>query len=261
MEIFIALDLNAADWLLAAFCGLLVGFSKTGVTGMGIMIVPMMAMIFPAQQSPGVLLPMLIMGDVMAVAYYHRHAVWTHLLRLMPWAIVGILAAFVVLKFFPWNDRAFSKLLGVIVLVCIGTTFWNRRGNGAESETDADKRARGSSRLFAGFMGVLGGIATMIANAAGSIWSIYLFAVGLPKYQFVGTGAWFYLILNSFKVPLQVSLGNISASTVAFNFAMLPVILLGGVFGILVLPRINQKIFNRLVLGFAAAAALKLLLT
>jgi len=251
------LELTSLDWMLAALCALLVGFSKTGVTGMGIMIVPIMAMIFPAQQSPGVLLPMLIMGDVLAVAYYHRHAVWSHLLRLMPWAVVGILAAFAILKFFPWDDQTFSKMLGAIVLACIGTTFLRR----PDTAADAGETQPRNGRVFAAFMGVLGGIATMIANAAGSIWSIYLLAVGLPKFQFVGTGAWFYLILNSFKVPLQVNLGNINGSTVAFNFAMLPVILLGGIIGIFALPRINQKIFNRLILALAAAAGLKLLLT
>jgi hypothetical protein len=256
VEILPALELTAIDWLLAATCALLVGFSKTGVTGMGIVIVPTMAMIFPAQQSPGVLLPMLIMGDVMAVGYYHRHAVWSHLLRLMPWAVIGILVAFAVLKFISWDDKTFSKLLGAIVLICIGSTFLRGRENSVDSEGDAP----GGSRVFAVVMGILGGIATMIANAAGSIWSIYLLAVGLPKYQFVGTGAWFYLILNSFKVPLQINLGNINASTVAFNFAMLPAIVLGGVIGIFLLPKINQKIFNRLILALAAAAGLKLLL-
>ena len=109
-------------------------------------------------------------------------------------------------------------------------------------------------------MGVLGGIATMIANAAGSIWSIYLVAIGLPKFQFVGTGAWFYLIINLLKVPLQVNLGNIDGHTIAFNFAMLPVIVVGGAIGILALPRINQKIFNRLIIVLAALAGLRLLL-
>lgn len=232
-------------------CALLVGFSKTGVTGLGMIIVPLMAMIFPSQQSPGVLLPMLIMGDVIAVFYYHRHAVWSHLLRLMPWCVVGILIAFAVLKFLPWTDRTFSRLLGGIILGCIATMFLKRSREGSQDAT---------GRAFAAIMGVLGGIATMIANAAGSIWSIYLVAIGLPKFQFVGTGAWFYLIINLLKVPLQVNLGNIDGHTIAFNFAMLPVIVVGGAIGILALPRINQKIFNRLIIVLAALAGLRLLL-
>ena len=252
-----SLGLGGTDWAIALLCALLVGFTKTGVTGMGILIIPLMAMVFPPQQSPGVLLPMLIMGDVLAVGYYHRHAVWPHLLRLMPWATAGILIAFLILKFFPWDDLAFSRLLGVIVLGCIVSMFW--MGNRGPAENDAAYAGRGQ-KLFAAFMGLIGGIATMIANAAGAVWTVYLLAVGLPKYEFVGTGAWFYLILNTFKVPFQVNLGNITAASVAFNFLMLPLIILGGILGILALPRINQRVFNRLILILAALAGLRLLL-
>jgi uncharacterized membrane protein YfcA len=258
MTILSSLNLGPADWALALLCALLVGFTKTGVTGMGMLIIPIMAMIFPPSQSPGVLLPMLIMGDVMAVGYYHRHAVWSHLLRLLPWAVAGIIAAFLLLKFNPMSERAFARMLGGIMLGCIlSVTAWKRTPG---AETGDEPSSKAGRRMFAAFMGILGGIATMIANAAGSIWSVYLLAVGLPKYAFVGTGAWFYLILNSFKVPFQVNLGNITAATVAFNFMMLPLIVVGGVLGILILPRINQALFNRLIILFAGLAGLRLLL-
>lgn len=257
--LLLSLQLSPFDWAVAGLCGLLVGFTKTGVAGIGILTIPLMAMIFPAHQSPGVLLPMLIMGDILAVCYYHRYAVWSHLARLMPWAVVGILAAFAVLKHVTWTEESYSKLLGFIVLGCILSIFGlGKRQNKLKAGGDIPQ-ADFYYKSLAGVFGVLGGVATMLANAAGSIWSIYLLAVGLPKYSFVGTGAWFYLIVNLLKVPFQVDLGNITFSSVAFNFLMLPFILLGGVIGICVLPRIDQGLFNRLILVLAAVAGMRLI--
>ena len=259
MALLSSLHLAPLDWMIAALCAILVGFSKTGIVGLGILVVPLMAMIFPAQQSPGILLPMLIMADVVAVGYYHRHAVWKHLIRMMPWAVAGILAAFALLKTIPWDDAAYAKLLGFIILGCIASVLWRTGADRSRHNGDAGSNLGVHGKAFASFMGLVGGVATMLANAAGSIWSIYFLAIGLPKYAFIGTGAWFYLILNCFKVPFQANLGNITSASVAFNFLMLPLILVGGVIGIWALPRINQKLFNRLVLILAALAGLRLI--
>jgi uncharacterized membrane protein YfcA len=109
-------------------------------------------------------------------------------------------------------------------------------------------------------VGMSGGFATMVANAAGPIWIIYLLAMGLPKFELVGTGAWFFLVLNVFKIPLQANLGNITPSSLLFNVLMLPVILVGGWIGIKTLRRINQKLFNNIILVLAGLAALRLLI-
>ena len=61
-------ELDPTQWTLAVIVGLFLGFTKTGVAGMNILVVPLMAMIFPARKSVGALLPMLIVGDVVAAA-------------------------------------------------------------------------------------------------------------------------------------------------------------------------------------------------
>lgn len=249
------LDLSALDWVLALLCGLMVGFAKTGVGGLGIVVVPLMAMVFPAQRSPGILLPMLVVGDVVAITYYRRHAQWRHLLRPMPWAVAGVLLAFAVIKFCPWTDQAYSRLIGAIVLVCVLLRFWQSRGEDSCTE---------SNREFpfwaAALVGVSAGFATMVANAAGPIWMIYLLAIGLPKFELVGTGAWFFFAVNLFKIPFQWNLGNITPASLSFNLCVVPAILLGTVLGIFVLRKIDQKLFKSVILWLAAAAAAKLLL-
>jgi hypothetical protein len=83
------LNFNAWEWVLAALGALLVGVAKTGITGLSLLFVAVFAAIMPARRSTGVVLPLLILGDVVAVLLYRRHAHWGHVWRLLPWAWVG----------------------------------------------------------------------------------------------------------------------------------------------------------------------------
>jgi len=244
-------DLSVGGWLIVVVCGVLVGFTKTGVAGLGLVIVPLLAMVFEPHRSPGVLLPMLCMADVLAVIYYHRHAVWAHVLRPMPWAVAGIVVTFVVLKCIPLRGATYGRLIGAVVLICIGIGLVRSRRGGKEKH----------GALFAAAVGVLGGFATMAANAAGPIWVVYLLAMGLPKYELIGTGAWFFFALNLLKVPFQANLGNITGSTLALNGLLLPAILAGGWLGIRTVRRMDQRLFNRVIQALAAAGAVKLILS
>jgi uncharacterized membrane protein YfcA len=88
---------------------------------------------------------------------------------------------------------------------------------------------------------------------------IYLLAMRLGKVEFVGTGAWFFFIINWVKVPFSANLQMMTAESVKLNLIMLPAIALGAVVGILLLNRIPQKLFTTVVQLLAAAAAIKLL--
>ena len=114
------------------------------------------------------------------------------------------------------------------------------------------------TRWFAWTLGMLAGTTTMLANGAGPIFALYCLAVGLPKYEFVGTGAWFFLIVNAFKVPFSVALGLVHRQTLLFNLALTPAILVGLVSGRWIVRRVPQRIFDLFLLVFAAVAALRL---
>jgi len=90
-------DFTALDWLICSVCALMVGLTKTGIPGLGVLITPLLILVVPPRQSLGLMLPMLMMADVFAVAYYRRHAVWRHLIRLLPWAVTGILMGYGIL--------------------------------------------------------------------------------------------------------------------------------------------------------------------
>ncbi|MCA1650585.1 MAG: sulfite exporter TauE/SafE family protein, partial [Acidobacteria bacterium] len=91
------------------------------------------------------------------------------------------------------------------------------------------------------------------------IFAVYCVAVALPKFEFVGTSAWFFLLVNAFKVPFSVALGLIHGQTLLLNVALLPAIVIGLLGGRAIIGRVPQRVFDVLLLAFAAAAALRLI--
>src|SRR5210317_2358812 len=87
---FISFELNSFQWTMVIISALLIGMSKTGISGAGMAVIPIMATIFGGKLSTGIVLPMLCMADVFAVLYYHRHANWNYVLKLLPYTVIGI---------------------------------------------------------------------------------------------------------------------------------------------------------------------------
>ncbi|OGV69835.1 MAG: hypothetical protein A3K19_28950 [Lentisphaerae bacterium RIFOXYB12_FULL_65_16] len=245
--------LTAAQWCILGTAAFLFGVSKTGIPGMGILGIPLVALVVPARASTGLILPMLIIGDCFAVGWYRRHAEWPHLIRLIPWAIVGVLIGYALMG--QVNDAQLRPVIGAIILVVLGLSAWRQRRL-ARNQTDFIVPTHWS---FGAVMGVSAGITTMMANAAGPIMIIYLLAMRLPKDAFIGTGAWYFLLVNCFKVPFSMNLGLITLASFQVNLMLAPVIAVGAVLGIVVLRRIPQEAFNWIAQILAALAAVKLL--
>lgn len=236
-----------------ALGALIVGFSKTGIAGVGALAVAIFANVIPARESTGVVLPLLICADVVAVTSFHRHAVWSHLWRLFPFAAIGIVAGYFAMKHLGAVEIRIG--IGCVLLAMVALHVWRqRREAGAAAPAPPDH-----SIAYAAGMGLLAGFTTMLANAAGPIMVLYLLAMRLPKMEFMGTSAWYFFILNSFKVPFSRDLGLINAFSLDLNLALAPLVLVGAFGGRLLLPHIPQKLFERLALVFTAFAAVRLL--
>lgn len=247
------IEIEAWQWALLALGAFIVGVSKTGIPGLGILPVPLMAFVLPAKASVGFLLPLLIFADIFSAGYYRRHAQWGHIARLMPWTLCGIVTGYFAMG--KVSDDQLKPVIGVIVLVMLALRFINdMRKNG-----DGESNALGKF-IFIAVLGFTAGLTTMMANAAGPIMVIYLLAVGLPKTEFVGTSAWFFFIVNWVKVPFSAKLSLITAESLKLDLTLFPFIVVGAVTGILLLKRIPQKVFRILVLVLATAAAVKLIL-
>jgi uncharacterized protein len=244
------MDFSALNWSVLALAALLIGVSKTGMPGVGILAIAMAGIVLPTKTSTGFILPMLIVGDVFAVSYYHRHAVWKHLVRMLPYAVVGVIAGFFILRVV--TEQQLKPILGGVILALLGLSYLSNR-NGAIA-----------SRLpegwwFSAGMGLLAGATTMMANAAGPIMIVYLLAMRLPKDAFIGTGAWYFLLVNCFKVPFSAGLGLITPASLKFNLILAPAIVIGAILGILLAKRIPEKAFTIIVQILTVAAAVKLL--
>lgn len=249
MEFIKAFDLSGTQWILVIIAAFMVGFSKTGVSGMMMLVIPIMASVFGGKESTGVLLPLLVAGDIFAVWYYHKHAEWSDIKKLLPWTLAGLTLGLVVGNYI--NDSQFKALIGIIVLVCLGILLYTKKKN--------DKTIVPESPLLSALTGVAAGFATMIGNAAGPIFSVFLLAKGFRKFDFMGTSAWFFLIINLIKVPLQVFVWhNVDASSLITAGLMLPAMALGAFIGSIIIKKLNEKIFHYLIICLTAIAAIRL---
>jgi uncharacterized protein len=238
------------QWVLAVLGAFLVGVSKTGIAGLGMLFVVLFAQIMPAKQATGIVLPLLCFGDIVAVLAYRQHANWLHLWRLFPWTAGGIIVGYFTMG--RIDDRQARLLIGLIVMSLVLLHIFRRwRGGGHETDHGA---------WFAPTLGVLAGFTTLVSNAAGPLMAIYLLAMRLPKMEYVGTAAVFFLVINLFKVPFMAHLGLISGPSFAFNLKLAPAVVGGALVGRRILPHINQRWFENLALGLAVLAGIKLLL-
>lgn len=238
------------QWSLAVLAAAGIGVSKSGLPGISLLHVVLFAQLFPGLQSTGVVLPMLIAGDFGAVLLFRRDARWAHVGRTLPPALLGVAVGWWIMG--HWHGLRFERLIGGLILFL--ATLQALRDWRPEWWQSVP-----NSRVFAWSIGFVAGITTMLANAAGPVMALYLLAVALPKDAFVGTAAWFFLLINLLKVPFSAQLGLITSDTLLFNVVLIPVIGVGLVAGRSIVRRLPQKWFDSLVLFFAIVAALRLL--
>lgn len=244
-------DFSMIQWLLFAACAIFVGMSKVGVPGVSLIVVPILAIIFGGKASTGILLPMLMMADLFGVGYYHRHAEWKYLWKLLPWAFVGVGIALWVGEVV--NDEWFKNIIAILVFICIALMLIKDRNK--------DKNLFPDTWWFAATMGVLGGFATMIGNVAGPIFAIYLLAMHLPKNSFIGTGAWFFLIINFTKFPLHIFVWKtITWNTLTLDLLLLPGIAAGAFLGVWLVKKFSDKLYRTFVFVITALSAFLLLI-
>lgn len=251
MDFLASIDLTPIQWFAMAVCGMLIGMSKVGVPGVSMVVVPILAFLYGGKLSTGILLPILMMADVFGVAYYRRHAEWKYLFKIFPWAFIGIGLALWVGEIV--NDEQFKDIIAILVFVCISLMFWRDRRKGNAFFPN--------QWWFAASMGILGGFATMIGNVAGPIFAIYLLAMNLPKNNFIGTSAWFFLIINLSKFPLHLFVWKtINLTGLTIDLMTLPAIALGAFLGVSLVKKISEKSYRVFVIVVTALSAFLLLI-
>ena len=238
-------SLEPWQWLLGALCAFSVGVAKTGVPGLGILVVPMIVLtVGNAKSSAAWLLPILCTADIFAVIYWRRHAAAKRLFSLIPWTLVGMAAGAVALSL---PEKTLKPVIGAIIVVMLIAYLIRRYSRNPANITP-----------HPALYGVTAGFATTVANAAGPVMNLYLLSKRLPKEEFIATGAWFFFLINLTKIPIYAYHGMFSRESLVFDLLMAPAVFLGAVSGRRLVPHISDGVFEGLVIVLTALSTLLL---
>lgn len=235
--------------LLFVVAALVIGYSKTALGGLAVISVAIFASVLPAKQSTAAVLLLLIVGDLVAISIYRRDADWSLIRRLLPAVVPGLLLGTLFLRVV--DDTTLRRSIGAILLVLVALQLW-LKVRGVREDGPEHPAAAWAAGTAAGF-------ATMTANAAGAVTTLYLSAAGVDKRRFLGTSAWFFFVVNLAKLPFSLGLGLLHWADLVRALWLAPVIIAGGLVGRWSIERMSQASFDVLVLlasGLAATALL-----
>lgn len=248
IHILQSFNLSLVQWLSIGFAGFLLGASKSGIKGIGIVIILILAFVFGEKASTGVLLPMLIGADILAVIYYNKHVQWKYIIKLLPFMVIGVLIG-------VWfgndiSELVFKRIMAIIIILSILVMIY----------TENRKTSIPNNKVFAYSSGFLAGFASMIGNLAGPIADVYFLAIRLPKNEFIGTGAWLFFIINVFKLPFHIIVWNtVTVETLVLNSVLIPLLVIGFFVGAYIVKLISNTNYRRFIFIVTAAGAIGLL--
>ena len=249
IDIFQSYHLSLLKWIAIGIAAFVLGLSKSGIKGIGIVIIIILAFVFGEKASTGILLPMLISADILAVSYYNRHTQWKFIKMLIPWMIVGVLVG-------VWvgdtiSEVVFKRVMAVIIIGSILIMWYFER----QKSTSVPH-----NKAFSYSTGFLAGFTTMIGNLAGPIANIYFLAMRLPKNEFIGTAAWLFFIINVFKLPFHFFVWKtVSKETLVLNAILFPVVAIGFFVGARVVKLISNSNYRRFIIMVTAIGGIIML--
>jgi len=247
--LFASLEISTTAWAMAITAAFVVGVSKAGIKGIAIVAVTLMALAFGAKQSTGLLVPLFVVGDIFAVIYYNRHTQWKYILRFLPWMMAGVLIGVFIGK--DLDESTFKIGMACIILGSVLMMYWWDRKKSKKVPTHW---------TFAGFIGIMAGITTMIGNLAGAFSNIFFLAMRLPKNEFIGTAAWLFFIINLFKLPFHIwSWETITQDSLLINLKLVPGILVGLFLGVRLVKIIKDDFYRKMILVLTALGAIIIL--
>ena len=249
LEVLQSFYLSIFQWAAIFLAAFILGFSKSGIKGIGIVIILILAFVFGEKASTGILLPMLISADIIAVSYYNRHTQWKFIKKLMPSMVVGVLVG-------VWvgdaiSELMFKRIMAIIIIGSIGIMWYFEK---RKSDTIPH------NKVFSNSAGFLAGFATMIGNLAGPVSNIYFLAMRLPKNEFIGTAAWLFFIINVFKLPFHFYVWHtVNKESLALNLILIPAVVLGFFLGAKLVKLISNVNYRRFIIIITAVGGLIML--
>lgn len=267
------LTLEPITYLAIAVAAVLFGIDKSLASGAGLLSIATLTAVMPAHQATGLTLLMAICADWSAIWAYRGNVSVKSLVRLLPFVVVGIAGGIVFL--YTAGDMQMRRTIGIILGVFVAMYFISQArkrfgANGGTAEdhqqaTDGQVKEADdpSTKLFSWakriVCGILAGFTTMVANAAGPVTAIFFLSENLPVMRFLGTTAWFYLIVNLIKLPISIHLGMITWQGFLSMAWTIPLIIVTVFIGRTIAKRVNQETFTKLIYVLAVIAVVRLL--
>jgi uncharacterized protein len=232
----VTLELETPQLVIGLLAAFVFGVAKTGVPSVGAFGVALLATVIPPVPSTGVALPLLLVGDVVAIMLYHQHALVGVLLRLLPSVLVGLIVGFILLR--TVDTDILARLIGLVLILSALGELYRRR-------TMATEPVAGHAHSpVATLLGAGAGASTMVANAGGPMMTLYLLRMHVTTMGFMGTVAWFFFAVNVLKLPLSVNLGLVTAQTLRFDLMLLPGLALGAFLGFRFVRAASRRAFE-----------------
>jgi uncharacterized membrane protein YfcA len=232
----------------------LYGLSKTAMPVAGVLAGPVLAAALTATSASAFAVPLLILGDLFALALYRQHADWSLIRRLIPGVLLGIVITAILFRFL--DVHTIGRIVGVLILTSVLLEVWRSRSERA----DHRELPALESKAAIAFFGALAGVTSMAANAGGTAMTLYLVKMRVSMLAFMGTSTWFFFVINVIKVPIVVALGLVTRETLLADLWFAPMIVVGAVMGIFVFRRMNQHVFTTVALTLSAIASVWLII-
>lgn len=233
--------------------GLLIGMSKTAIGGFGLLATALVAGVIPAKESTGVVLLLLLIGDLIATRKYRKYVEWKVLSKLIWPVIVGSTLGAFTLSII--TDSFLRKLLGILVVLLVLSFPITHKWQKGNKQLNLL-----FPRLIRNFFGTLAGFMSMVANSGGPPMTIYLLLRRNSKMNFLANTAWFFFGVNLFKLPFSITLGILDFSSFKYVLPAIPMVIIGALIGIRVINKIDQALFQYLTLIAAGLVGIKLIL-
>lgn len=228
---------------------ILLGLSKGGFSGMGILALPLMALAISPVQAAAIMLPILLVQDAVSVYAYWGKWDRKNLVLLLPGACIGIVSGYLLAAYV--SEAAVSIALGVIALV------FSVRQLSRKASSLAGKPHAG--RATGWLWGAVSGFTSMISHAGGPPYQVFVLPQRLPPLILAGTTSFYFAILNLLKVLPYFALGQFTPENLATAAVLCPLAALATLAGVQLVKRISADRFYKVIYVLLFCVGAKLL--
>lgn len=236
-------------WAIAIVAVFIVGLSKSGLVGsMGMVAVPLLALVMPARDATGMMLPVLLAMDAIAIWVYRKEANWNVLWIMLPGAALGTIIGWLL-----WSvvtDAQVLLAVGIITVLFMLDALLPIRKRLPDTPP---------SRPWGAFWGAAAGVTSFISHTGGPPFQIYTLPLRMTPTVYSATTAFFFAIVNTMKLLPFWFLGTLSVSNLELSALLIPVGLAGVGVGVYLVRRISTKAFYTIAYALILLLGLKLL--